>query len=102
MRLHLLAVVGLLASVSSVRQPASEQPLWVMDFELGVRPMAFETNADGSTKRMFVQLTEFNGFAVIDFATHKEVRRIELPKLRASLIRWTWRRKRSTKRQLLA
>jgi hypothetical protein len=59
----------------------TEQPLWVLDFELGVRPMAFETNPDGSTKRMFVQLTEFNGFAVVDFAMHKEVTRIELPKL---------------------
>jgi YVTN family beta-propeller protein len=52
-----------------------------MSFELGVRPMAFEQNKDGSTKRLFVQLTEFNGFAVVDFATHKEVTRIELPKL---------------------
>ncbi len=58
-----------------------EQPVWVIQFELGVRPMAFETNPDGSTRRMFVQLTEFNGFAVVDFATHKEVTRIELPKL---------------------
>jgi YVTN family beta-propeller protein len=48
---------------------------------LGVRPLAFEANADGSTKRIFVQLTEFNGFAVLDFATHKEVARIELPKI---------------------
>jgi YVTN family beta-propeller protein len=61
----------------------TEQPLWVVEFELGVRPMAFDTNPDGSTKRMFVQLTEFNGFAVVDFATHKEVTRIELPKLGA-------------------
>ena len=61
----------------------TEEPVWVMHFELGVRPMAFEQNADGSTKRMFVQLTEFNGFAVIDFATHTEVARIELPKLAA-------------------
>ena len=45
--------------------------------------MAFEQNADGSTKHMFVQLTEFNGFAVVDFATHEEMQRIELPKLGA-------------------
>ena len=61
----------------------TEQTAWVLDFDLGVRPMAFETNADGSTKRMFVQLTDFNGFAVVDFATHKEVTRIELPKIAA-------------------
>jgi len=58
-----------------------EQAVWVMDFDLGVRPMAFEPNTDGSTRRMFVQLTEFNGFAVVDFATRKELMQIELPKL---------------------
>jgi YVTN family beta-propeller protein len=66
---------------ATVIDAQTEQPAWVMDFDLGVRPMAFEPNADGSTRRMFVQLTEFNGFAVVDFATHREVTRIELPKL---------------------
>jgi YVTN family beta-propeller protein len=61
----------------------TEQVAWVMDFDLGVRPLAFETNPDGSTKRVFVQLTDLNGFAVVDFATRKEVTRIELPKLAA-------------------
>jgi len=45
--------------------------------------MAFESNPDGSTKRIFAQLSDFNGFVVVDFATHKEVTRIELPKLAA-------------------
>jgi YVTN family beta-propeller protein len=72
------SIAGKNATIIDAR---TEQPAWVMDFDLGVRPMAFETNPDGSTKRMFVQLTEFNGFAVVDFATHKEVTRIELPKL---------------------
>jgi len=31
---------------------------------------------DGSTKFLFVQLTDFNGFAVIDFASHEEIKRI--------------------------
>jgi YVTN family beta-propeller protein len=66
---------------ATVIDTQTEQPAWVMDFDLGVRPMAFEPNADGSTRRMFVQLTEFNGFAVVDFASHKELTRIELPKL---------------------
>jgi YVTN family beta-propeller protein len=43
--------------------------------------MAFYTNPDGSTKWIFVQLTGFNGFAVVDFATHKEINRIKLPEL---------------------
>lgn len=59
----------------------TEEPAWVMDFDLGVRPITFETNPDGSTKRIFLQLSDFNGFAVVDFATRKEVTRIELPKL---------------------
>jgi YVTN family beta-propeller protein len=59
----------------------TEEPVWVKEFDLGVRPMAFETNPDGSTKRIFVQLTEYNGFAVVDFATQNEVGRVELPKL---------------------
>src|SRR5207244_13077971 len=57
-----------------------EDIAWTLDFDLGIRPMAFESNSDGSTKRIFVQLSDFNGFAVVDFATHKEVTRIELPK----------------------
>ena len=59
----------------------TEQTAWVMDFDLGVRPLTFETNADGSTKRIFVQLSDYNGFAVVDFATRKEITRIENPKL---------------------
>jgi YVTN family beta-propeller protein len=58
---------------------ATEKPLWDMTFENGVRPITFETNPDGSTKRMFVQISELHGFAVVDFATHKEVQRITLP-----------------------
>ena len=61
----------------------TEDIAWVLDFNLGVRPMAFERNTDGSTKRIFVQLSDFNGFAVVDFAAHKEVSRVELPKLAA-------------------
>ena len=49
--------------------------------DLGIRPMAFATNPDGATKWIFIQLTGFNGFAVVDFATHKEINRIKLPAL---------------------
>ena len=59
----------------------TEEPVWVKEFDLGVRPMAFETNPDGSTRRLFVQLSNLNGFAVVDFATHEETARIDLPKL---------------------
>jgi len=55
------------------------QPAWELPFDLGVRPIAFEKAADGSTSRLFVQLSGYNGFAVVDFKTHEEVKRITLP-----------------------
>lgn len=57
----------------------SEQAVWEVKFESGVRPMAFETNSDGSTRRIFIQLSGFHGFAVVDFAKRAEVARIKLP-----------------------
>ena len=59
----------------------TETPAFVVDMDLGIRPMAFAWNADGSTKWIFAQLTGFNGFAVVDFATRKEIRRIQNPDL---------------------
>jgi YVTN family beta-propeller protein len=67
----------------TVIDAVTEEPAWSMEFDRGVRPMAFEPDATGSTKRIFVQLSDYNGFAVVDFATHKEVTRIELPKIAA-------------------
>jgi YVTN family beta-propeller protein len=57
----------------------TEQAVWEVKFDRPVRPMAFETNPDGSTNRIFVQLSGFNGFAVLDFAKRAEVARIKLP-----------------------
>jgi YVTN family beta-propeller protein len=56
----------------------TEEPVWSL-FNEGVRPLAFETNAEGSTKRIFVQLSDFHGFAVVDFQKRQEVARIQLP-----------------------
>ncbi len=51
----------------------TDHAVWTVKFQSGVRPMAFETNADGSTRRIFVQLSGFHGFAVIDFARREQV-----------------------------
>src|SRR6266446_9636670 len=59
----------------------SETPVWSLVMDLGIRPMAFASNPDGTTKWIFVQLSGFNGFAVVDFATHKEINRVKLPDL---------------------
>jgi YVTN family beta-propeller protein len=57
----------------------TEKAAWEVKFDRGVRPMTFEANPDGSTRRIFVQLSGVNGFAVVDFASRKEVARIKLP-----------------------
>jgi len=57
----------------------TQQAVWKIKFDRPVRPMAFETRSDGSTSRIFVQLSGMNGFAVVDFAKRAEVARITLP-----------------------
>jgi YVTN family beta-propeller protein len=47
-----------------------------------VRPMAFEANPDGSTKRMFAQAAGINGVWVIDWTTHKVVDILYPPELK--------------------
>ena len=59
----------------------TDEPVWTLDMDLGIRPMTFSWNPDGSTKWIFAQLTGLNGFAVVDFATKKEIRRIDNPAL---------------------
>jgi YVTN family beta-propeller protein len=58
---------------------ATEEPVWELKLDQGVRPMTIEAAADGSTRRIFIQLSELNGFSVIDFAQRKEVAKIVLP-----------------------
>jgi YVTN family beta-propeller protein len=71
--------------VITVIDQKTETPAWSLDMDQGIRPMAFLTNPDGSTKWIFVQLTGFNGFAVVDFDTRKEINRIKLPDLPAGV-----------------
>jgi YVTN family beta-propeller protein len=68
-------------SVATVIDTELERPVWSIHFEGGVRPICFETNPDGSTKRMFAQITNLHGFAIVDWAQRKEVGRINLPEL---------------------
>jgi YVTN family beta-propeller protein len=62
----------------------TEEVVWTLPTSEGVRPMAFDTNPDGSTKRIFAQLSNFNGFITVDFATHKLIDTIKLPELPAA------------------
>jgi YVTN family beta-propeller protein len=74
------AVSGSIESQSiTVVDLQSDAIAWRVQLDRGVRPMAFERNPDGSTRRIFAQLSGFNGFAVIDFAKRAEVARIKFP-----------------------
>jgi YVTN family beta-propeller protein len=74
------AVAGSIENkAATVVDLSNDEIAWEVKFDAGVRPMAFETNADGSTKRIFMQLSGVNGFAVVDFAKRAEVTRIKLP-----------------------
>ncbi len=74
------AVSGSLeSSVMSVVDLQSQQMVWTVKFDHPVRPTTFDTNPDGSTKRIFVQLSGVHGFAIVDFAKRAEIARIKLP-----------------------
>ncbi|MBV8032953.1 MAG: PQQ-binding-like beta-propeller repeat protein [Betaproteobacteria bacterium] len=65
--------------VITVIDLATEQVAWQITLDEGIRPMAIEAGPDGSTRRIYAQLSNLNGFSVIDFASRKEVARIQLP-----------------------
>lgn len=74
------AVSGSVATgVISVIDTTTDELAWSYKETSGIRPMIFDTNPDGSTKNIYVQLSDYHGIAVVDFATHKETRRWELP-----------------------
>jgi YVTN family beta-propeller protein len=74
------AVAGsVVGRILTVIDAETLQPIWELPFESGVRPMAFERDTDGSTSRIFVQLSGLHGFAVVNFKTHAVVARITLP-----------------------
>jgi YVTN family beta-propeller protein len=69
------------SKIITVIDLATDQVVWEVKLDKGIRPMTIEAGPDGATRRIFVQLSDFNGFAVVDFAERKEVARIELPKV---------------------
>jgi YVTN family beta-propeller protein len=73
------SIAGKLMTVIDAK---TEETAWTFANE-GTRPITFETHPDGSTKRIFVQVSGFHGFVIVDFAMHKEVARITLPEIPA-------------------
>ena len=76
------AVSGSVATgVISVIDTTTDTVAWSYKETSGIRPMIFDTNADGSTRNIYVQLSDYHGIAIVDFATHKETKRWELPEV---------------------
>ncbi len=76
------AVAGMVGARNiTVVDTETDMPVWAIYWDLGIRPMTFDTNADGSTRRIYAQLSNFNGFGVLDFDSRKEVTRIEYPEV---------------------
>jgi YVTN family beta-propeller protein len=63
----------------TVIDQATETIAWELQMSAGIRPMDFERAPDGSTSRIFVQLSDYHGIAVVDFKERKEVARFETP-----------------------
>src|SRR5258708_31863051 len=64
----------------SVVDTRTNEVAWELSISPSPSPMAISANPDGSTKWVLAQVGgEFNGFAVVDFATHEEIKRIKNP-----------------------
>src|SRR4030095_7162807 len=66
-------------SMFTVIDLQKEEVAWELNLGKGVRPMTMDTNPDGSTRNVYIQLSDLNGFAVLDFAARKVVDTIQLP-----------------------
>jgi YVTN family beta-propeller protein len=58
----------------------TDQKAWEL-FDKGVRTMTFDTNPDGSTRNLYVHLSDVHAVVVVDFAKHQEIMRIPMPEV---------------------
>ena len=74
------AVSGSVAkSIISVIDTETKTVAWSVKLQQRHYVMVFTTNPNGSTKEIIAQLSNFHGFVLVDFATHKEINRITMP-----------------------
>jgi YVTN family beta-propeller protein len=62
----------------TVLDTATDQEAWAWEGE-AIRPMTISTKADGSTDKIYIQVSGHHGFVVLDWATREEVARITQP-----------------------
>jgi YVTN family beta-propeller protein len=62
----------------TVLDTATDTEVWAWEGE-AIRPVAMNTKPDGSTDKLFIQVSGHHGFVVFDWDTRREVKRITLP-----------------------
>jgi len=62
----------------TVLDTATDSEVWAWEGE-AIRPMTISTKPDGSTDKLFVQVSGHHGFVVLDWDTRQEVARITQP-----------------------
>jgi len=62
----------------TVYDTSTDQEVWAWEGH-PIRPVAMSTKADGSTDKLYVEISLHHGFVVVDFETHEEVARVTLP-----------------------
>jgi YVTN family beta-propeller protein len=67
------------ANAMFVIDTKTNEVAWTLPMSPSPSPMAVTKNPDGSTDKIYAQLGGFNGFAVVDFATHAKTNQIKLP-----------------------
>jgi len=67
------------ANAMFVIDTQTKEVAWTLPMTPAPSPMAITKNPDGSTDKVYAQLGGFNGFAVLDFATHVRTNQIKLP-----------------------
>jgi YVTN family beta-propeller protein len=62
----------------TVLDTATDEEAWAWEGE-AIRPVAIGTKADGSTDKLYIQVSGHHGFVVFDWNTRREVARITQP-----------------------
>jgi YVTN family beta-propeller protein len=62
----------------TVLDTATDEEAWAWEGE-AIRPVAMNAKPDGSTDKLFIQVSGHHGFVVFDWDTQREVARITLP-----------------------
>lgn len=62
----------------TVLDTATDKEVWAWEGN-PIRPLAISAKPDGSTDKLYVQISLHHGFVVLDFDTHTEVARVTLP-----------------------